>query len=189
MNPKNFLNLGCSLEATDFLLGIALCGLFGPGCFSDLHWNSWDALKGLLATLPPLALFFGAVKAQWKPLRGIQEFLEVEMRPLFRGWTAFHILIVSLLAGLSEEFLFRGAVQGILGRVMGGLPALVLASVIFGCFHPLTWGYVLMAALIGFYLGLCWILTGNLLVPIITHAVYDFVALIWFVKTDRCNGG
>jgi uncharacterized protein len=35
-----------------------------------------------------------------------------------------------------------------------------------------------MAALMGAYLGWLWLLTGNLLTPIIAHAVYDLAALL-----------
>jgi membrane protease YdiL (CAAX protease family) len=40
-----------------------------------------------------------------------------------------------------------------------------------------------LAALIGAYLGFVFLLSGNLLVPIIAHAVYDVVAL--FVLARR----
>jgi uncharacterized protein len=46
----------------------------------------------------------------------------------------------------------------------------------------LTWGYLWLATLIGAYLGglYCW--SGNLLVPIVAHAVYDFAALVIFLR-------
>jgi membrane protease YdiL (CAAX protease family) len=45
--------------------------------------------------------------------------------------------------------------------------------------------YLVLAGLIGLYLGGIWLATGNLLVPIIAHAMYDFVALVYFVKTRK----
>jgi len=63
--------------------------------------------------------------------------------------------------------------------------ALVLASVVFGAAHLLTWTYAIIAAFIGAYLGLLWIGTGNLLTPMITHAVYDFAALVYFCRVYR----
>jgi hypothetical protein len=56
--------------------------------------------------------------------------------------------------------------------------AVLLVSALFGAFH-------LLAALIGAYLGLLWIWTGNLLTPMITHAVYDFAALVYFFRFRR----
>jgi len=35
------------------------------------------------------------------------------------------------------------------------------------------------------FLGLLWIWTGNLLTPIITHAVYDLAALVYFLRVYR----
>src|ERR1035438_5799422 len=52
--------------------------------------------------------------------------------------------------------------------------ALVMASLLFGAFHLITWTCAIIAAFIGVYLGLLWIWTGNLLMSVITHAVYDF---------------
>jgi uncharacterized protein len=52
-------------------------------------------------------------------------------------------------------------------------------------FILLTWTYAIIAAFIGAYLGLLWIWTGNLLTPMITHAVYNFVALVYFLRFYR----
>ena len=46
----------------------------------------------------------------------------------------------------------------------------------------MTKTYALIATLIGAYLGILWIAIGNLLAPIATHAVYDFVALAYFLR-------
>jgi membrane protease YdiL (CAAX protease family) len=51
------------------------------------------------------------------------------------------------------------------------------ASVLFGVGHWLSSAYAALATLIGAYLGLVFLLTGNLLAAIIAHAVYDVVAL------------
>jgi hypothetical protein len=55
------------------------------------------------------------------------------------------------------------------------------------CFHRLTWIYAIIAALIGLYSGLLWIWTGNLITPMITHAAYDFVALVYFLRVYRAQ--
>lgn len=63
--------------------------------------------------------------------------------------------------------------------------AVVLASALFGAFHLITWTYAIISAFIGAYLGLLWIWTGNLLTPIVTHSVYDFAALVYFLRMHR----
>ena len=63
--------------------------------------------------------------------------------------------------------------------------ALALASLLFAAAHLITWTYALIVAFIGAYLGLLLIWTGNLLTPMITHAVYDFIALVYFLRLYR----
>ena len=69
--------------------------------------------------------------------------------------------------------------------ILGALPVtlqLVAASFVFGCFHPLSATYAVLAALIGLYLGLLLIFTGNLLAPALAHGLYDFIALVCLVR-------
>jgi membrane protease YdiL (CAAX protease family) len=92
------------------------------------------------------------------------------------------LIILSLAAGVAEETLFRDAIQGGLAERVGPIFAILLASALFGASHMLTWTYGILAALIGVYLGVLYILTGNLLAPMITHALYDAVFLVWSLK-------
>ena len=57
-----------------------------------------------------------------------------------------------------------------------------MASLLFGIAHAITPAYLVLAALIGEYLGGLWLWTGNLLAPIIAHAGYDFIALWYLAK-------
>ena len=43
-------------------------------------------------------------------------------------------------------------------------------------------GYAVLAALMGIYLGWLFLATGNLAVPIVTHGVYDFLALVYILN-------
>jgi membrane protease YdiL (CAAX protease family) len=111
--------------------------------------------------------------------------MEFLLRPLFGNWSLLQLFAISLVAGLSEEAFFRGAIQGSLADRVNVILAVLLVSALFGAFHLLTWTYAIIAALIGAYLGLLWIWTGNLLTPMITHAVYDFAALVYFFRFRR----
>ena len=46
-------------------------------------------------------------------------------------------------------------------------------------------GIALLAGVVGLYLGGLYLLTGNLLVPIVVHALYDIVALGYLRKAER----
>jgi len=106
--------------------------------------------------------------------------------PLFAGCSPWQLAVLSLLAGVSEEALFRGVVQGWLMRVSGStVLGLVFASALFGLAHAITSTYAILAGLIGAYLGWLWLATDNLLTPTVAHAAYDFVALWYLLRAAR----
>jgi len=104
---------------------------------------------------------------------------------MFRDARLGQIAMVCAAAGLGEEALFRGLVQGGLEARIGVWPALMVASAMFGIAHPVTPAYVAIAAIIGAYLGAIWIWSGNLIVPVLAHALYDFIALVALVRQRR----
>jgi membrane protease YdiL (CAAX protease family) len=60
--------------------------------------------------------------------------------------------------------------------------ALLLAAALFGVLHFITPAYAVLAGLLGLYMGVLYLVTGNLLVPIVVHSLYDFVALLYLVR-------
>lgn len=91
------------------------------------------------------------------------------------------IVISVLIVGPVEEVLFRGVVQGGLRRAFDAIPAILIASSLFGLIH-LTgvqgtlierWAYVGIAALLGCVLGVVYEHTDNLVVPGVAHGVYN----------------
>ena len=150
-----------------------------------LHWSLNASLIGIVAAIPPFLFFLWTLNSSLHVFSRHKQLMESLLRPFFGNWSVLQIFAISLVAGISEEAFFRGAIQGSLAdRVSWGL-ALVLASLVFGVAHLITWTYAIIAAFIGAYLGLLWIWTGNLLTPMITHAVYDFVALVYFLRVRR----
>jgi membrane protease YdiL (CAAX protease family) len=97
-------------------------------------------------------------------------------------------VVIALLAGVGEELLFRGvvlqAMSDVVGPEWGPWVGLAASSIVFGAAHLLTPAYGVLAGLIGFYLGGLWLATGTLTVPIVAHAMYDFVAL-WYLAKVR----
>lgn len=141
-----------------------------------------SALVGVAAAAAPLAIVATLVKLRPPGLRSLFDRFESDVMPLFSRWTLAELAMVSLAAGLGEELLFRGLLQLELTRWFSTSAAIVLASVAFGLAHPLSFAYVIMAALMGAYLGGLLVATGDLLAPISCHAAYDFGALIWFAR-------
>jgi membrane protease YdiL (CAAX protease family) len=68
---------------------------------------------------------------------------------------------------------------------LGPWAALALVSVLFGLVHPITPAYAVLATLAGAYLGWAYLASGNLLVPVLAHALYDFTALVYLLRGPR----
>jgi len=88
---------------------------------------------------------------------------------------------VAVTAGICEEILWRGFLSHYFGRDpwhLGILAAVIISSVSFSSAHL----YLGLKGLLGAFAGgilfsLLFILTGNLLVPIIVHAAADLLAI------------
>ncbi len=144
-----------------------------------------SALIGFTAAIPPFIFYVWSLKSKLPPFSRHRDLFESVLRPIFDRWSILQLLVISMLAGIGEEALFRGAIQGSLMDRINVVLALVLASGFFGACHLITWTYAIIATFVGAYLGLLWIWTGNLLAPMVTHAVYDFVALVYFLRVYR----
>ena len=186
-SPRLNFYFGCFTEAS--LLGVA--AIVGALCnyrmFQDLSWKPVDALWGIAATAPMLVAFGWLLKSDNHFAAGIRRFFEHVVRPIFGSWSLAQLALISALAGLCEEVLFRGALQGGLTPLVGAPGAWAIASVAFGLAHPVSKQYIVAASIVGFFLGGLFIATGNLLAPMITHALYDFCALTWFLRLHRSD--
>lgn len=145
-------------------------------------WTAVGGGQGLLAAVPMLAALWMTTRWPIGPLESLGQLVKRLVVPMFRNCTTLDLLLISAAAGLGEELLFRGVVQvGI--EQFTHLPwlAVLLAGALFGLAHPISTSYVVVAGLIGVYLGWLLVATGNLLVPIVAHGAYDFFALVYLV--------
>jgi len=165
-------------------LAIVLGWLFGRPALSGFAWSAEDAALGVLATLPMLGLFLLGQRWQFGPFRSIRRFFDEEMRPILGGCTLPDLALISVAAGVGEELLFRDVLQGVLGRWLGSVAGWGVASLLFGLLHPITPGYIVVAALMGAYLGGVWMFNGNLLTVMVAHALYDFIALVLLLRDE-----
>lgn len=92
----------------------------------------------------------------------------------------YMIPVTILLVAPAEELIFRGIVQGLFRRAYGVVPAVVLASALFGVAHwlALTGGgsrltYVAIAGILGVVLGVSYEFTENLTVPVVIHGLWN----------------
>lgn len=117
--------------------------------------------------------------------------MDRQMRGLHRfasefGWLV--LVALSIVAGVGEELLFRGAVQGWLAGNVGEPVAIVVASLLFGLVHYISFTYFLVATGLGLLLGSVYAISGNIALVMIWHAVYDMVALYCLVRFPHWFG-
>lgn len=91
----------------------------------------------------------------------------------------YGVTTIAAGAGISEEFLFRGVLLGVLALYIGSMPALIIVSALFMLVHiPQYKGSIAAHAVvlcIGLLLGGLFLLFGTLWAPIAAHAVYNGV--------------
>jgi hypothetical protein len=142
----------------------------------------WDAVGfgcGLAAAMPMFALFVLGHRYPVGQLRAIRDILAELLGPSLAACRWYDLLLVAAVAGISEELLFRGVLHPLVG--------LAWSNVIFGAAHFVSPLYALLAGLAGAYLGLVLDSTGNLLAPIVTHALYDFLAFLVVAREYRAR--
>lgn len=174
MDPARILPIVALGEG--IMLIVAIAAAHGAG----IPLRSGDP-RGSLAWGVLAAAMLGGVNLlllRWAgntwPGGALRHVCRVIVRPLFEHVRAWHIIVISLLAGLGEELLFRGVLQPMVG--------LLGASVIFGAVHVGGrgfLGYGVWAACIGACLGILMNVTGGLLAPVVAHALYDALALTY----------
>lgn len=159
--------------------------LVGTHPLEQFAWDGQAVIAGAMAALPMLGVLAVVLRRPVGPFARIKAFFDRELMPALTGCEWPDLAVLSVAAGVGEEMLFRGVVQGALSRLLGPAPAVVLASALFGLLHPISLGYIVLAGLLGAYLGLVWIVTGNLLAVMVAHALYDFVALVLLMRDHQ----
>jgi len=91
---------------------------------------------------------------------------------------AVSILIVGVLAGFSEEILFRGALQRLLASTrVGNTGAIWISAFIFSAIHMQFFGFV-PRLLLGAFFGYLLLWSGSLWLPVLAHAVNNSLYII-----------
>jgi hypothetical protein len=159
-------------------VGLAGGWWFETPILEGMNVDLRSAGLAIVATFP--LLFVSLLGLRRKSGFGAEllEVIRKTLGELFATCSVIDLLIVSIMAGIGEELFFRGFLQDSLGNVIHPWAALVLVSALFGVVHWASWVYALAAGMIGLYLGIIFLVTGNLFVAIAVHALYDFGAIL-----------
>lgn len=178
------MGLGGFALATAWLIGYRETTEIGvrvntPQLFSqDLFW-------GTVATLPMFTMAWLVERSRLRSLRHLRLVVRRLVAGTFTEFSTWQVALISLAAGVSEELLFRGilfdALRDKADMSIVTWAALLASSLLFGLAHAITRAYLVLAMLIGIYLAVVLIYTDSLLAPMVTHALYDFVLLEYFL--------
>ena len=163
------------------MLAWALSRWLGIRPFDRLDLTPAAVIIGAAASAPLLLGLWWTLSTRVRSVRRLVELVQAQLGPVLASRSSLELALLATLAGAAEETLFRGVVQVWLARAMPEELALVVAGALFGAAHFVTPMYALLAAMAGIYLGAVFWAQGNLLVPLVAHALYDFVALTYLV--------
>jgi len=172
------------------------CGILFLGAVLSIFQDSWRWFGELGWAAIPYGILLGAVFyligfaascTRWTRTRSMNELLAT-LHQLFHNFTWPQIFMVSLLAGIGEEWLIRAVLQGYLVDSFGPTTGVIAASLIFGLLHFMTKTYVLLTFLLGTLFGLAFYLSNSLILVMIAHAVYDIFAFAMIVKFPHVLG-
>jgi hypothetical protein len=180
-------SLAAAAEGGLVLVALALGWWLGVAPFDRLAWTWRGLAGGIVATAPLLLGLAWCLRTSWPPVVHLVHVVVHRVGPLFTDSGPGALVAVALLAGLGEEALFRGVLQPALATHLPVAAAVAITAVAFGVAHWITPTYALLAAIVGIYLGGLLVLSGNLLVPVVAHGLYDIVALALLVRVKPAS--
>lgn len=184
----SFINtylLAVIFEGGLLILAIILGFISGFDFRTDIKVTFSSAMVGGLSTLPLLLIFIFLHRLNFAPLNEIKEIVKIFIQKCFPEPSIIKIAFLSIIAGVSEELLFRGVIQEFLTAKLNYQASVIITNVVFGLCHLITPLYSILAALIGFYMSALLHYTGNLFCVMITHAFYDFSMIFYLTKIEK----
>lgn len=167
------------------LLGAALSRWQDVPLAERLHPGPADPLWALAGLAPLVGLLAWVQRTRWRPLARLRRMVRRMICDILSGAQWWELALVAAAAGLGEEILFRGALQPLAARWWGPWIALIAVSFLFGAVHAASAAYFVTATLLGAYLGWLSLAAPTLVVPILVHAAYDWIALAWLLRHRR----
>lgn len=168
-NPIKYLQADHAPRA-GAIAGIALCLFFAiPAMNLIIEWNESitfpSSLSGLEAWLKAQEANAQSLTAEMMQMSNLAELLVM-------------ILIVGILTGIGEEFVFRGILQRLfLNKFHDPHIAVWTTAILFSAVHFQFYGFV-PRMLLGAFFGYLLVWSGNIWLPVIAHALNNSLSVI-----------
>jgi membrane protease YdiL (CAAX protease family) len=150
--------------------------LTGTGFDFHLRWSDWKTGLRELLFFAPIVIALGLALG----------FIHPHANAPRVGKAALTWIGIFVFVAVPEELFFRAWVQNLLERRMGRLPALMIASVLFGLSHfnkrsaHFNWRYIILATIAGIFYGRAWREQRRVPASTITHTCVDWLWSWWF---------
>lgn len=179
-NKSDFFKMACWFEGSLIILSIVLGLMIDINPIADLSFSEQALFYGLVGTVPLFLIFAALYQMQFSALERIKQLMLDTMGASMYQLHWGDLFVLAAIAGISEELLFRGVLQPWIEYTWGWSAGLIISNIVFGLVHAVTPLYALLAGLVGVYLGLSLDYGGvrNLMIPMVIHGVYDFVAFL-----------
>jgi membrane protease YdiL (CAAX protease family) len=160
---------------------------------ADLPWRLWhsspaiDLLLGAFAAAITYSLMYVVYLCGGK----VSQQLTADIKKLgchFVGYSWAKLVVISVLAGIGEELLFRVGLQAWLATHVNIYLAIFVPALIFGLLHFISVIYFVVATLMGVVFGLGYHFSESLVLIMLWHGAYDLIALIVLVKYPHIIG-
>lgn len=189
-HSSHFFKTACVFEASLIVVALLLGWIVDINPFATLYFSEPAIAIGVIGTVPLMLLFLALEYLPQKSLADIKDLLLRTLAPSLhqRHWT--DLLLLAIIAGVSEELLFRGVIQPMLTTWWGITAGLYVSNIIFGLVHAVTPLYAVLVTVVGLYLSISMDIGGgesNLLIPIVIHSLYDFFAFIMLMRMYRAS--
>ena len=178
MSRTEFLNIAGIAEGGLVFLAFGFGWFVGVSPTQMLNWDLQTLAVGLLATIPMCLAIYVA--------KGPREIVIEAFGEALCHCRSDDLIFVAALAGIGEEFLFRGVLEPWIAA-WSPMWAFLLVNTLFGLVHAASLTYFLLATIMGMYFS--WLTYGigepNLWRAVVAHGAYDAVALVLIARECR----
>ncbi len=204
MQSMNFMRVSQLIQSIFlFLVPAILCAfLFNENAKEYLKINKIINLKVLIysvlliITIQPLISFTGyynrmiTLPESFTALEQAMQAMEDTAAALLENLLAdrsvhiiiFNVFIIAVVAGITEEFFFRGSLQQLVKKVCHNRHLAVwITAFIFSFIHFQFYGFI-PRMLLGALLGYIFLWSGNLWIPVIVHILNNAMSVTIYYK-------
>ena len=168
-NPRHYLSVKKITDGRIWILTLVCVFLFSPVI----------NLLGLLNKQMELPAFMAPIEEWMRAQETLTEQLTTILLSSDSVWVILaNLIVIAVTAGITEEFLFRGALQRVIGKWTSNPHTIIwVAAILFSAFHLQFYGF-LPRMILGAYFGYLLYWSKSIWIPVFAHFVNNAFAVI-----------